>query len=639
MKITKLSLTNFKSFKQTQHINFAPVTLLFGPNSVGKSSVLMALFYLQQILAKGQCNPQRLDALGDKFVGGFKNLIHGKDLNESITIGVTYERQSKLGSTYNMLKTMIDESEELLANSNVPIAEPAADSDKITVEFTISWSKSASSAYVSRYKLWLDGLFMAECSAEPKTQQAVVELFNYLHPAVLGERHIDWLKDAESFGHVHSFYQEHRYQFHQFDNDEMEFHDDAACSRLHELLSLGHAGNNLRDDYKAYDLPPMMHVPFALKSAAGAFPTLGQVVESSIDADDYFTTTVINEIISEALVSPLDDLLAILDSSRCIGPLRHIPDSTYQPNPYPKQGDWYDGRAAWDEFNSLELDKVVNLNEWLSGSARLDLGYEIAAKIKDGAKRVVRCDVSTLANEAPFSAVFLSNYFALNDAFEEKLVMSFSKEDIAKNPNASQAMLEVKGLERPIPFLGKGSNDIAKMSVSQNAEGVKFCLGSQLYLDGSTFKDTELTLWDNLQSIEVTPSDIGVGFSQLYPLVSASLLASKGLIACEQPELHVHPRVQVAIGDLLTQANDNVNFLIETHSEHLILRLLRRIRETSDGELPENLKPVTPKDVSIVYLEPTQVGVVAKPIDIDKDGEFTTNWPRGFFSERREELY
>jgi predicted ATPase len=43
MRITKLSLTNFRSFKETQTIEFAPVTLLFGANSVGKSTVLMGL--------------------------------------------------------------------------------------------------------------------------------------------------------------------------------------------------------------------------------------------------------------------------------------------------------------------------------------------------------------------------------------------------------------------------------------------------------------------------------------------------------------------------------------------------------------------------------------------------------------------
>jgi AAA15 family ATPase/GTPase len=69
MRITKLSLTNFRSSKETQTIEFVPVTLLFGPNSVGKSTVLIALFYLQQILDKGQCDPQRIDALGGKLVG------------------------------------------------------------------------------------------------------------------------------------------------------------------------------------------------------------------------------------------------------------------------------------------------------------------------------------------------------------------------------------------------------------------------------------------------------------------------------------------------------------------------------------------------------------------------------------------
>ncbi|WP_226024142.1 AAA family ATPase [Pseudomonas aeruginosa] len=57
MRITEIALTNFRSFQVTQSIALAPVTLLFGPNSVGKSSVLMALFYIQQMLEKGQCDP------------------------------------------------------------------------------------------------------------------------------------------------------------------------------------------------------------------------------------------------------------------------------------------------------------------------------------------------------------------------------------------------------------------------------------------------------------------------------------------------------------------------------------------------------------------------------------------------------
>ena len=134
-------------------------------------------------------------------------------------------------------------------------------------------------------------------------------------------------------------------------------------------------------------------------------------------------------------------------------------------------------------------------------------------------------------------------------------------------------------------------------------------------------------------------SEVGVGISQLFPLVVAAVQARQGIIACEQPELHVHPRIQVGIGDLLTQSNNKSTFLIETHSEHLILRILRRIRETSEGDLPEGLQSISPSDVSIVYMEPGAAGVRTRRIEIDRTGEFTSRWPDGFFAERGEELF
>jgi AAA15 family ATPase/GTPase len=66
MKITKLSLTNFRAFKNTQTIEFAPVTLLYGANNVGKSTVIMALCYLQKIIRTGNGNPSSLSGLGEK---------------------------------------------------------------------------------------------------------------------------------------------------------------------------------------------------------------------------------------------------------------------------------------------------------------------------------------------------------------------------------------------------------------------------------------------------------------------------------------------------------------------------------------------------------------------------------------------
>jgi len=99
MRITEIALTNFRSFQATQAIALAPVTLMFGPNSVGKSSVLQALFYLQQILAKGHCDPQRIDVLGEKHIGGFASLVNGGDLNKRIVIKRQIDKSGSIGAS------------------------------------------------------------------------------------------------------------------------------------------------------------------------------------------------------------------------------------------------------------------------------------------------------------------------------------------------------------------------------------------------------------------------------------------------------------------------------------------------------------------------------------------------------------
>lgn len=145
------------------------------------------------------------------------------------------------------------------------------------------------------------------------------------------------------------------------------------------------------------------------------------------------------------------------------------------------------------------------------------------------------------------------------------------------------------------------------------------------------------SIWDFNNNIPVLPNEIGTGVSQLMPLIVAAITQKGGLVACEQPELHLHPRVQVAIGDLLSQNTEHVNYLIETHSEHLILRLRRRIRQNTDNELPVGLKAFSHNEVVINYLEPSKDGVQVRRIRMDEDGEFRQPWPNGFFHERLDE--
>ncbi|HBO2777201.1 TPA: AAA family ATPase, partial [Pseudomonas aeruginosa] len=306
MRITEISLTNFRSFQATQSIALAPVTLLFGPNSVGKSSVLMALFYIQQILEKGQCDPQRINALGEKHVGGFKRLVNGRDISKRMVIKLSLDKSGSIGASYNQIVDLVGDDFAL------PVESSTADANRLAVEFHIAWSKAEDTAYVACYRVWLDDSLIAELASDAGLKQPVITWLNYRHPALLAEA------------------------------DQDNYEDSAFVSRFHELLN----GNRKTETVSRIDSGRNTEVSFehaviGFAGLAGALPVPGKRLETVINTDDPILTARLNEILSDVVVAPLDNLLALLNDSLCIGPLRLIPDALHQPDPYPQQKGWY----------------------------------------------------------------------------------------------------------------------------------------------------------------------------------------------------------------------------------------------------------------------------------------------------------
>lgn len=133
---------------------------------------------------------------------------------------------------------------------------------------------------------------------------------------------------------------------------------------------------------------------------------------------------------------------------------------------------------------------------------------------------------------------------------------------------------------------------------------------------------------------ELDVSAVGVGVSQVLPVLVRCLLAEPGqLVLLEQPELHLHPAAQLRLADFLVACvRSGRQIVVETHSEHLVNRLRRRVAEAPpDAPLNDH--------VSIVFAErdgKTEI-TTYRPIELNEMGGFE-DWPSGFFPEGTDEV-
>jgi len=120
-------------------------------------------------------------------------------------------------------------------------------------------------------------------------------------------------------------------------------------------------------------------------------------------------------------------------------------------------------------------------------------------------------------------------------------------------------------------------------------------------------------------------------------------IENSGLTACfiQQPELHLHPALQATLGDVFIEASGGRNQLIvETHSEHLLLRLLKRVRQTNHQvDIAPELR-LKPEDLCVIYFHPQTDGSTdVRRLRVTPEGDFMDRWPSGFFDERGKELF
>lgn len=136
--------------------------------------------------------------------------------------------------------------------------------------------------------------------------------------------------------------------------------------------------------------------------------------------------------------------------------------------------------------------------------------------------------------------------------------------------------------------------------------------------------------------------EVGSGIGYVLPVLMESLNHSNmgKVVFLQQPELHLHPALQASLTDVLVEASANKRIVAETHSEHMILRALKRVRQTTNGTLTDPELELKPQDIAVNYFEPVPDGSTHVHIlRVSDDGDFLDRWPNGFFAERDQELF
>ena len=524
--ITSIRVGNFKAFEKIQNIPVRPLTLIYGANSSGKSSVLHSLTLARHAQETGDLDIYHTDIGGEAVdLGGFGQFIHRKDVKRRLEWAVELD-----ASAFTESRTVfLAQVRQLLVSLSVGI--PLDDR-----------------GYPS--------------------QDAVPEIYSY-----------------EISGDEQSFMRMSRRRDGKLRVDQLDSGHPAFQAFLENLMR---DDENVQVSDLDYADELVANIAQELDASVEVFLPEGLTCMGDLSSvDKSYLYSELNEIveeISQAIQKEMNRL-------QYLGPLRSYPPrhlAFLQRN----DPDWNAGGGyAWDVIRR-DVRVRNRINEWLSSPDRLQTPYEmVVRRLVD----IDRLDESLAEGLEQLNDEGLG--LELDGPYED---MEGQVYPVIENVDAQAARL------RDIIQ----SSDIEKLS--------------------------ELIMIDRRSNTTVSHRDVGIGISQVLPVLASAYAARNKIIAIEQPEIHLHPALQADIGDVFLQSalgESKNRFLIETHSEHLLLRVMRRMRETSNGNLPEGVPEVTPADVCVLFVQPKGTSSAVRHLELDAEGRLLDAWPGGFFEE------
>ena len=168
--------------------------------------------------------------------------------------------------------------------------------------------------------------------------------------------------------------------------------------------------------------------------------------------------------------------------------------------------------------------------------------------------------------------------------------------------------------------------------ISEWLQKMELAYSFQLIPTGSLDdKNYEVRIQKTPNSAEVTLADLGHGVGDLFPLLVHCCYVPEGsTLILEQPGIHLHPMAQAQLADLFLEviAERNLQILVESHSEHLLNRLQRRVAE----------EKIAADQTALYFCRHIDGASKIDKLDMDEFGNIT-NWPESFFGDEMGDLF
>lgn len=585
--ISSFTIGNFKAFGAAQTIPLKPITLIFGPNSAGKSSVLHSLLLAHEVMQTAQLDVYKTKIGGDSVdLGGFRQFTHRSVRENKISFRFDIPQlKSPASQTWDLADVSVTGTYGIRAaakRSSIEdlIVEPGDDPEepfavrlerRRMAELLRSAAADAGDdppALLS-YEINVGGAPLLRASR--KGAAVKIDAIVLSHPALTV--YLSNLLSALTL----------------------------ATEVTEESLELAREVVSSIAEETELEMGGLLPKAFRKQSAAAA-------PESSIvntkggtdDARDQLRL-ILSFNFSKLVEAAHEEVSKFFVNLRYLGPLRsnpprHLAFAEGDANASPE------GAFAWEAVrdNQSLRDKV---NAWL-GNDFLQTKYQLVVD------NLISSVVTADALETSLEEVISDKYEEWNEA--RGRMGEAEADEFFFNPYDAW---DAKDVSRKL------FRDVVQRTAANAVP--------------------ELSLRDERNQTVVSHRDIGIGISQVLPVLVHAYGARDGVIAVEQPEIHLHPALQSELADVFIEsamAGKNT-FILETHSEHLILRILRRIRETRQKRLPEGRPPLRPDDVSILYVQPAENGSEVRVMRIDDMGKILDSWPGGFFEESFRELF